>query len=239
MGLILNIETATNICSVALADNSKLLSLKESAEEKSHSSLLSVYIEEILDANKISVSDLDAIAVSKGPGSYTGLRIGASTAKGLCYGNNVPLISVNTLQVMASGIINSEKIHTAEPYTLKDTLFCPMIDARRMEVYTGIYDSACKIIEDTQAKIIEQSSFDKYLVDKKMFFFGTGSNKCKHLLKNINAIFIDGFSTSAKYMVRMTENLYKKGMFENTAYFEPFYLKDFITTVPKNRLKEI
>lgn len=238
MGLILNIETATNICSVALADDGELVLLKESEEEKSHSSLLSVFIEEILNASKISVSGLDAIAVSKGPGSYTGLRIGISAAKGLCYGSNVPLISVSTLQAMASGIINSEKIQKTESGELKDVLFCPMIDARRMEVYTGIYDYACKKIEDTQAKIIEQSSFDKYLAEKKMIFFGTGSDKCKHLLKNKNAIFIDGFNTSAKYMARLAEDSYKKGRFENTAYFEPFYLKDFIATVPGNKLKE-
>ncbi len=236
MGLILNIETATKICSVALAHDGKTITLKESAEEKSHSALLGVFIEEILTVNNIPVSGLDAIAVSKGPGSYTGLRIGVSTAKGLCYGGDVPLIPVSTLQAMASGIINSEKIEL-EIDSLKEILICPMIDARRMEVYTAIYDFSCKIIEHIQAKIIERTSFNNYLSKKKMIFFGTGAEKCKHLLKNKNAVFIDNFNTSARYMARLSEDAYKKGKFEKSAYFEPYYLKDFIATVPKNRLK--
>ena len=237
MGLILNIETATNACSVALAHNGNITTLKESLEEKSHSALLSVFIEEILSINKLSVSRLDAIAISKGPGSYTGLRIGVSTAKGLCYGGNVPLISVSTLQAMASGILTHESINNMNLKSLKKTLFCPMIDARRMEVFTGIYDYSNKTIEDIQAKIIYQSSFDKYLSAKKVVLFGTGAHKCKQILKNKNLIIIDKFNTSAKYMVDLAENAYKMEIFENVAYFEPFYLKDFIATVPKRKLK--
>lgn len=237
MALILNIETATDVCSAALADNGETFALKESKEEKSHSSLLSVFIEEIMTGSNISVQGLDAIAISKGPGSYTGLRIGVSTAKGLCYGADVPLISVSTLQAMASGIISSNRINELETGSLKDTLVCPMIDARRMEVYTAIYDSSCKIVEHAQAKIIDRTTFANYLSKKRMIFFGTGSEKCRHLLKNKNALFIDSFDTSARYMAPLSEDAYNKGKYENTAYFEPYYLKDFIATVPKNRLK--
>ncbi len=237
MGLILNIETATCVCSVALVNNGELSSLKESLQDKSHSSLLSVFIEEILRQNNLAVSALDAVAISKGPGSYTGLRIGVSTAKGLCYGATIPLISVSTLQAMVSGILNHEKIKCISRDKLRETLFCPLIDARRMEVYTGIFDYSNKIIENIQAKIIDRSSFDNYLTDKKIVFFGSGSDKCKNLLKNKNAVFIDGFNTSAGYMAGLAEDAYNRGEFENTAYFEPYYLKDFVATVPKNKLK--
>ncbi len=233
MGLILNIETATNVCSVALANNGNLLSFKESLKDKSHSTLLSVFIEEILKENKISVSQLDAVAVSKGPGSYTGLRIGVSTAKGLCYGGNIPLISLNTLKIMAFGIINNRILDKMKFTSINNTLLCPMIDARRLEVFTAIYDHLNQTIEDTQARIISSSSFDKYLDNKKLIFFGTGANKCSKIIKSKNALFIEKFNTSARYMIMLSEDAYIKEKFENVAYFEPYYLKDFIATVPK------
>lgn len=233
MGLILNIETATNVCSVALANNGILLSFRESIKDKSHSALLSVFIDEILKDNKITVSQLDAVAVSMGPGSYTGLRIGVSTAKGLCYGGNIPLISLNTLKIMAFGIINNRILNKKHLATINNTLLCPMIDARRMEVFTAIYDHLNHPVEDTQAKIITPSSFDKYLYNKKLIFFGTGANKCSGIIKNNNALFIEKFNTSARYMIRLSEEAFKKERFENVAYFEPYYLKDFIATVPK------
>lgn len=233
MGLILNIETATNVCSVALADNGELISFKESLKDKSHSTLLSVFIEEVLKENKISVIKLDAIAVSKGPGSYTGLRIGVSTAKGLCYGGNIPLISVNTLKVMASGIINNQILSKLNLKSKDNTLLCPMIDARRLEVFTAIYNHLNQTIEETQAKIINPSSYNKYLAKKKLIFFGTGANKCSKIIKSKNALFIENFNTSARYMIKLSEEAYKNKKFENVAYFEPYYLKDFIATVPK------
>jgi tRNA threonylcarbamoyladenosine biosynthesis protein TsaB len=233
MGLILNIETATDVCSVALANNGSLISSKESIKDKSHSALLSVFIEEILKENKITVSQLNAVAVSKGPGSYTGLRIGVSTAKGLCYGGNIPLISLNTLKIMAFGIINSQILDKKHLATINNTLLCPMIDARRLEVYTAIYDHLNNPVEDTQAKIITSSLFEKYLKNKKLIFFGTGANKCSGIIKNKNALFIGNFNTSAGYMIRLSEEAFKKKRFENLAYFEPYYLKDFIATIPK------
>lgn len=233
MGLILNIETATNVCSVALADNGELISFKESLKDKSHSTLLSVFIEEVLKENKISVIKLDAIAVSKGPGSYTGLRIGVSTAKGLCYGGNIPLISVNTLKVMASGIINNQILSKLNLKSKDNTLLCPMIDARRLEVFTAIYNHLNQTIEETQAKIINPSSYNKYLAKKKLIFFGTGANKCSKIIKSKNALFIENFNTSARYMIKLSEEAYKNKKFENVAYFEPYYLKDFIATIPK------
>ena len=233
MGLILNIETATNVCSVALANDGKLISFKESLKDKSHSSLLSVFIEEILKENKISISHLDAVAVSKGPGSYTGLRIGVSTAKGLCYGGNIPLISLNTLNIMAFGIINNQILNKMTFTSINKTLLCPMIDARRLEVFTAIFDHLNRTIEDTRAIIINSSSYDKYLNNKKLIFFGTGANKCSKIIKSKNALFIENFNTSARYMISLSEDAYKNEKFENVAYFEPFYLKDFIATVPK------
>ncbi len=233
MGLILNIETATNVCSAALADDGELVSFKESLTDKSHSSLLGVFIEEILNENKISVKKLDAIAVSKGPGSYTGLRIGVSTAKGLCYGANIPLISLNTLKVMSTGIINSQILAGLNISISNDTLLCPMIDARRMEVYTAVYNHLNQTVEETQAKIISPSSYDKYLDGKKILFFGTGADKCATIIKSKNALFIENFNTSARYMIRLSEETYANRKFENVAYFEPYYLKDFIATVPK------
>jgi tRNA threonylcarbamoyladenosine biosynthesis protein TsaB len=233
MGLILNIETATNVCSAALANDGKLITLKESLKDKSHSTLLSVFIEEILKENKISVSQLDAVAISKGPGSYTGLRIGVSTAKGLCYGANIPLISLNTLKIMAFGIINDQILDKMKFTSINNALLCPMIDARRLEVFTAIYDHLNHSIEDTQARIISSYSFDKYLENKKLVFFGTGANKCSKIIKSKNALFIENFNTSARYMITLAENAYNKEKFENLAYFEPYYLKDFIATVSK------
>lgn len=233
MGLILNIETATNVCSAALADNGELISIKESLKDKSHSTLLSVFIEEVLNENKISVSKLDAIAVSKGPGSYTGLRIGVSTAKGLCYGGNIPLISANTLKVMAAGIINNQILSNLNLKSKNNILLCPMIDARRLEVFTAIYNHLNQTIEETQAKIINSSSYDKYLAKKKLIFFGTGADKCATIIKSKNALFIENFNTSAQYMIKLSEEAYRIKKFENVAYFEPYYLKDFIATVPK------
>ncbi len=235
MGLILNIETATNVCSVALARDGEMTCLKESLKDKSHSTLLSVFIEETLRENKLSAHQLDAIAVSKGPGSYTGLRIGVSIAKGLCYGSNRPLISVNTLRAMAYGMISGHKPDKNNPFRLKNTLFCPMIDARRMEVFTAIYDHLNNIVEDTRALIIDSSSFKEYFAEKRLIFFGTGAAKIKNIIKNKNTLFIDNYNTSARNMIKLSEEAFKKREFENVAYFEPFYLKDFIATFPKKK----
>ncbi|MDD5570811.1 MAG: tRNA (adenosine(37)-N6)-threonylcarbamoyltransferase complex dimerization subunit type 1 TsaB [Bacteroidales bacterium] len=229
MPLILNIETATNICSVALSEKEKIISFRETSIENSHSSLLTVFIEKIFNEAKIKLSDIDAVCVSKGPGSFTGLRIGVSTAKGLCYALEKPLLSVNTLKAITWGMIKNKKD--------KNTLYCPMLDARRMEVYTALFNSNLEEVETTNARIIDKNSFSEILSKTKIIFFGDGADKCREILKNNqNAVFIDDFNTSAKYMAELSYQKFTKKEFENVAYFEPYYLKDFFATTPKDKL---
>lgn len=218
MTYILNIETATHICSISLSKDGKTIDLVESFEDKTHAELLTVFIEKILIRNKISTSDLSAIAVSEGPGSYTGLRIGVSVAKGLCYGLKIPLISIPTLLAMAKGAKETLK---------ENALLCPMIDARRMEVYTSIYDQKLNTVEDIHAKIINTDSFSDILDKQKVLFFGTGSEKCKSNIQHKNALFLDNSFISAKHMSSLSFNKFQNQDFEDVAYFEPFYLKEF------------
>ena len=226
MAKLLFIETATQICSVALAADGKLISLKESESVNSHSSMLTSYIQEVINEAKIELTDLDAIVISKGPGSYTGLRIGVSSAKGLCYSLDKPLISVNTLQSIAAGM--SEKVNASE------ALFCSMIDARRMEVYTALYNHENKEIKPTAAEIIDDYSFAELLKNYTIYFGGDGAEKCKAILsKNPNAKFLDDFQISAKDMIKIAFQKFNKQQFEDVVYFEPYYLKDFIAGIPK------
>jgi tRNA threonylcarbamoyladenosine biosynthesis protein TsaB len=236
MALILNLETSTRICSVALAQDGELLGCKESHEDKSHASLLAVFIKNILDENAKVIPDLDAVAVSKGPGSYTGLRIGVSTAKGLAYASGIPLIGVDTLSSMARGIIFGH--HPGNESLPEDGNFylCPMIDARRMEVYTATFHPSGKMIEPISAKIIQKDSFKDMLEQNRMVFFGNGAAKCRNIIQHPNAIFLEGMETSAKYMVSLAESAWQQKSFEDVAYFEPFYLKDFVATIPKNKI---
>ena len=234
MAIILNLETATRICSVGLASGGKVLALRESNEEKSHASRLTVFIEEILKEQGVNISDLDAIAVSKGPGSYTGLRIGVSTAKGIAFAAGIPLVSVNTLSALAAGAaILTEPGKTRN----KDNslLLCPMIDARRMEVYTALFTVSGNIIMEVSAKIIEADSFRDYLEEGTVVFFGDGSAKCKDIIQHPNAKFLDGFECSAAHMAGLAERAFQLKQFEDIAYFEPYYLKDFVATIPKNK----
>ena len=238
MSLILNIETATNVCSVALAKHGKLISLKESKQDKSHAELLTVFIENILNTNNLKASSLDAVAVSKGPGSYTGLRIGVSAAKGICYSINKPLIGISTLQAMAYGIINRKRVTVLNSSTHKhNTWFCPMIDARRQEVYSAFFDSKNQLKREVSADIIETNSYKDILDERAVIFFGNGSEKCKNILKSKNAFFLDNISPSAKNMLVLSEKAFNNKEFEDTAYFEPFYLKDFVAIPPKTRYK--
>ena len=187
----------------------------------SHAENLISFCDAVLKKCKYTYSDLQAVAVSKGPGSYTGLRIGVSAAKGFCYALNIPLISVNTLQHMA--------LQAAENYENKAALFCPMIDARRMEVYCAIYDAMNQEVKATAAEIIDEHSFSDDLKSKELVFFGDGSAKCKGMLEgNKNAKFLDQVVPSAQNMIALAEAKYAAQDFENTAYFEPFYLKDFL-----------
>ena len=215
---ILNIETSTKACSVALHKNGELIVCREDVTANfSHSEKLLKFISELFSDEKLSISDLDAIAVSMGPGSYTGLRIGISTAKGLCYGLDIPLISISTLKAMSFGMA----------LEIKADLYCPMIDARRMEVYSAFFDINNIEVRKIQADIIDENSYKKEL-EKKVVFFGDGSEKLIEKIKDKNAIFVSDIHPSAKNMGLLSYQKFTKSLFEDLAYFEPFYLKDFV-----------
>lgn len=224
MALILNLETAADVCSVALGGDGQLLALKESDQPHSHARLLTTYINECLQIAGRSLSDLDAIAISKGPGSFTGLRIGAATAKGLCYALDKPLISVNTLLSMAS-------VFRERSMPPESALLCPMLDARRMEVYTALFTRQLDFFRTTTAEILDENSFSAELSERKIYFFGNGMKKFKSLnISNMNnALWDDREVMSAAGMVFFSEESYRMGVLENAAYFEPYYLKDFFT----------
>lgn len=225
MGLILSIETSTKVCSVALHKNNQPLALTEFFEDKSHSRVLTEQINYLLRYAGYDIKEIDAVAISKGPGSYTGLRIGVATAKGLCYALDKPLIAVNTLEAMC---LNVNKINP-ERYDL-----CPMLDARRMEVYCCLMDASLSYLLPTQAKVIEENSFHPELARNKIFFFGNGSEKCIPLLGlQGNAIFIKDIYPSALHVGALAGKAFEKGIFEDTAYFEPYYLKEFLATQKK------
>ena len=233
MALILSIETATTVCSIALSKDGKLLSVEESSARNTHSSIITLLIEKVLANAGQDFHNIDAIAVGKGPGSYTGLRIGVATAKGLCYALEKPLIAVGTLHALSTGmqeVLSSiQDINKSKPI-----LFCPMIDARRMEVYCAIYDSSGKEVLKPAAEIITENSFSDFLDKNILIFAGDGAMKCRPLLENHpNAIFMDNLDTSAKYLVALAEAKFSEKLFEDLAYFEPFYLKDFVAGKPK------
>lgn len=222
MPLILNIETATEVCSVCLSEHGKVLVLKESDTSNTHSSILTVFIQDIFKQLHNARKELDAIAISEGPGSYTGLRIGASVAKGLCYSLQKPLLSVSTLRAMAAGVRSKSKIED------KNILYCPMIDARRMEVYTALYDSEMNEIIPPQPKIIGADSFHDILKQNKLFIFGSGSQKCQPILSHPNCLFFEPFHNSAAFLINLSEGLFKNKNFSDLAYYQPVYLKNFI-----------
>lgn len=223
MAFILNIETATTNCSVSVSENGKTIALKEDSRNGySHAEKLHVFIDEVIAEANINTSDLDAIAVSKGPGSYTGLRIGVSAAKGLAFALNKPLISVPTLDVLAHQIKEPEGIVIA------------MLDARRMEVYSAVYDDNFNQIRNTQAQILEASSFEAYLNKGVVYFVGDGVTKTKELISNANAVFIEDKLPSANNMSALAFHKFELNNFEDVAYFEPYYLKDFVAIKPKS-----
>jgi tRNA threonylcarbamoyladenosine biosynthesis protein TsaB len=235
MALILNIETSTEVCSVSLAENGNLVVLKESNEGFNHSKSLTVFIEELFLEKDLKINSLDAVAVSKGPGSYTGLRIGVSVAKGLCYGLNIPLISVCSLEMMAVHTAGNLEKYVSERSSLS-FLFCPMIDARRMEVYTALYNTEGKEIRPVSAEIIEENFLSELLDKHQILFFGNGAEKCKDRINHQNALFTGPAETSAQFMQAISELKFKKKEFEDVAYFEPFYLKNFVATIPKDKI---
>lgn len=223
MSYILQIETATTVCSVALSKDGETLADKQINERNIHAEVITLFIDDLLKATGISYRQLDSIAVSSGPGSYTGLRIGVSTAKGLCFALDKPLIAIETLESMANGLINDKQLAG------KDVLLCPMIDARRMEVYTAIFDTHGKRIKPTTAEIIDENSFSELLSKHTIIFFGDGAPKCEAVLgTNANAQFVADFSNSAAHLSQKAYAKFLANDIEDVAYFEPFYLKDFI-----------
>jgi len=224
--IILNIETSTNVCSIAVSENGNCIFLKSNADGMNHAALLSVFIAEAMVFLKNRSLNLDAVAVSSGPGSYTGLRIGVSTAKGLCYGLDIPLIAVSTLEVLTANALKTVESDNK-------ALFCPMIDARRMEVYAAIYNSKGVIQREISADIIENDSYSEVLENNIVYFFGNGSEKCKTMLTNSNARYIDNLVPLAENMISFAEFAYNEKQFVDVAYFEPFYLKEFHTTMSK------
>jgi len=220
MPTILSIETSTTVCSVALIRHGEILSSAELSVAHSHSEKLTLLIRDCVAYTGLSLDELDAFAVAKGPGSYTGLRIGVATAKGLCYALDKPLIAINTLEAMAYQVAG-----------ISSYWLCPMLDARRMEVYCAIYDQALQVILPTCAKIIDQSSFAEYLSVHPIFFFGNGSLKCKPLLNSHSQAFFmsQAVHPSAKTVAILATKAFEEKRFENLAYFEPFYLKEFVS----------
>lgn len=231
--MVICLETSTLLCSVALCDANGVVALRESSENKSHASQLTVFIEELLSEAGLRVGDLDAVAVSKGPGSFTGLRIGVSTAKGLAFAGSIPLIGIETTLSMFHGIDETIK----RKYGIdKTSLFVPMLDARRMEVYYSILTSEGKLIKQISAEIIDDRSFSDIPENVRMLIFGDGASKCKQVLKRGNIVFADEFRMSAAYMYEPAFKSLRERRFEDIAYFEPFYLKDFITSRPKKNI---
>ncbi|MEN9443491.1 MAG: hypothetical protein RIS47_381 [Bacteroidota bacterium] len=229
MALILNLETSTPVCSVALARDGQTIDLVETSEKMSHASSLAVFIHDILSRNNIEPHQLDAIAVSEGPGSYTGLRIGVSTAKGIAFGTNKPLIAVPTLLSMANGYLQSRKIDPS-------TWLVPMLDARRMEVYTSLINTNLQVKQATNAKVIDSTSFADTLDQAPHLFFGDGAEKCASTLTHPNAFFDIHYQISARDMGSLAEQAYQQGQFADTAYFEPFYLKEYVAVIAKNKV---
>ncbi len=225
MALILSIETSTTVCSVAITEGNNVLATQKLFLEKSHSNLLTIIIQDLLKACGLSLKEISAIAVSKGPGSYTGLRIGVSTAKGLAYSLDKPIVSVSTLKAMA---------HEVSQYNTEGSLFIPMLDARRMEVYTATYNDSLEPLNEVEALILDEESFRETLTHRKALFHGDGAAKFKPLIEsNKNARFIEGLTPSAWAIGQLAFNKYQKEEFEDIAYFEPFYLKEFRATTPK------
>ena len=230
MARILLIETSQSTLSVALAQDGVVLTERICREPRQQAALTAPMVKEVLDAAGDGLPSCDAVAVSSGPGSYTGLRVGVSTAKGLCFGASLPLIAVGTLDILVEGLCHSER----SPEDKADFIV-PMIDARRMEVYTAVYNSEGERITPVEARIVEPSSFDGYLSRGKVLFVGDGALKCREVIIHPNAVFQPS-EPLASNMASLAEAAYRAGRFENLAYFEPFYLKDFVATVSRKNL---
>lgn len=227
MACILHIETSTNVCSVAVSENGACIFDKEDHSGPNHAERLGSFVDEALSFTDNHAIPFDAVAVSCGPGSYTGLRIGVSMAKGICYARDLKLIAVPTLELMCVPLLlNHEEMED-------DALLCPMIDARRMEVYAGVYDRGLKPIREISADIVDEQTYKDLLDQHPMYFFGNGASKCKQVISHPNAHFIDGVEPIAKWMFPLAEKRFLQEKTEDVAYFVPFYLKDFVAKMPK------
>lgn len=227
---ILLLESSTATLSVALSREGRIVATREKAATRDHAALLLTFVDEVIRESGLRPAGLDAVAVSKGPGSYTGLRIGTSSAKGLCYALDKPLIAISPLQALAMEAARSFDADMAE-----QALFCPMTDAGRMEVYAGLYTGTGEIVRDVQADIITAESYAEYIVrpQQKLYFLGNGAEKCRAVLgQRPNMIFLPGWEPNARYMAAPATHAYTVGDFEDTAYFVPFYLKDFVAGKP-------
>lgn len=229
MSCILHIETSTEACSVAVSEDGMTVFNEEDLKGPSHAVQLGVFVDEALSFVDSRAMPVDAVAVSCGPGSYTGLRIGVSMAKGICYGRSVPLIALPTLQVMCVPVLLYQDLP-------EDALLCPMIDARRMEVYAAVYDRALNVKRETAADIVDEHSYLEFLDKGPVYFFGNGSTKCREKITHPNARFIEEMRPLAKWMFPLAEKAFLKGDFKDVAYFEPFYLKEFVASRPKKLL---
>ncbi|MDR2138286.1 MAG: tRNA (adenosine(37)-N6)-threonylcarbamoyltransferase complex dimerization subunit type 1 TsaB [Tannerella sp.] len=228
MACILHLETSTHVCSVALSENGRTVFEKVSCEGPSHAALLGVFAEEAIAFARTAGRSPDAVAVSSGPGSYTGLRIGTSLAKGLCLGWGVPLIAVPTLRLMALGAIRR--------IGRRDGLYCAMLDARRMEVYAAIYDARLQTVRETAAEVVTPETFRPWLERDTVYFFGNGAEKCRTVITSGNALFPENVHPLAADMTLPAETAFREQAFEDLARFEPFYLKGFTATTPKNKV---
>ena len=234
MALILCIETGTDVCSVGLARDGRLLSLRESDEGRDHARKVGVFVDELLRENRLSPDELDAVAVGKGPGSYTGLRIGVSFAKGLCYGIRKPLIAVGSLDALAEVAREDYEAGIVDVDDWESARLCPMVDARRMEVYARVFDTTGAPLSDVKAEVIGGDSFAAWRDGKHPFvIFGNGARKCREALPDARFIEV---APSARGLARRAQEAFDAGRFEDLAYFEPFYLKDFVVTASKKRL---
>lgn len=230
MSCILHIETSTDVCSVAVSQDGAVIFEKEDHSGPNHAVKLGIFVDEALSFADSHLIPLDAVAVSCGPGSYTGLRIGVSMAKGICYARDLKLLSVPTLELLAVPVLlHHEEIE-------KEALLCPMLDARRMEVYAGIYDRALRPVRPIQADVVAGDTYKQYLDEHPVYFFGNGAQKCMEAIGHPNARLISGVEPLAKWMMPLAEKRFLDGQFESVAYFVPFYLKDFVAKMPKKLL---
>lgn len=235
MALILCIETGTDICSVGIARDGQLLSLRESDEGRDHAKKVGVFVDELLRENRLSPDELDAVAVGMGPGSYTGLRIGVSFAKGLCYGIRKPLIAVGSLDALTEVAREDYEAGIVDVDNWDKARLCPMVDARRMEVYTRVFDAAGEALSEVVAEVVDAGSFGAWRGEEEHPFviFGNGARKCRETLPDARFIEV---TPSARGLARLAQQAFDAGRFEDLAYFEPFYLKDFVVTASKKRL---